>query len=70
MRQAGVLAAAALHALAHHRQLLEIDHRHARQLGELLGGSPGLRVATDVIETNIVLIDVDVPADLDMLETR
>ncbi len=36
MRQAGVLAAAALHAVDHHRQRLAEDHRAARAIGALL----------------------------------
>lgn len=53
MRQAGVLAAAALFALRHHRERLALDHEHARLLGQALAEVPGFVVAE--IETNIVI---------------
>lgn len=58
MRQSGVLAAAALHALDHHRTRLVEDHRAARRLGERLAGVPGLRVDPAAIETNMVMVDL------------
>ena len=63
MRQSGVLAAAALHALAHHRVRLAEDHANARALAESLAHTPGMRVDLATVETNLVNIDVDVPAD-------
>ena len=59
MRQAGVLAAAALHALEHHVARLAEDHANARLLAEGLQGLDGVSVATP--QTNIVFVDV-VPA--------
>jgi len=56
MRQAGVLAAAALHALDHHVARLTEDHAHARQLAEGLSRLPGLVCAP--VQTNIVLCDL------------
>ena len=53
MRQAGVLAAAGLHALEHHVERLADDHRNARRLADGLRAL-GLRVAP-APETNIVL---------------
>ncbi len=44
MRQAGLLAAAALHALDHHVLRLADDHALARRLTEGLAGIPGLAV--------------------------
>jgi threonine aldolase len=58
MRQAGILAAAALHALDHHRQRLAEDHENARRLGEGLGQVPGLSIPMPV-ETNMVFFDID-----------
>ena len=49
MRQAGILAAAGLHALDHHLERLAEDHARAARLGDALG------VAT---ETNIVALTV------------
>jgi len=56
MRQAGVLAAAALHALDHHIDRLADDHANARRLAEGLQGLPGVRC--DMPQTNIVFVDV------------
>lgn len=58
MRQAGVVAAAALHALRHHRGLLARDHDHARLLAELLVHHRGVRLEPDPVETNIVMLHV------------
>lgn len=57
MRQAGVLAAAALHALDHHVTRLADDHALARRLADGLQGLPGL--AVEAPQTNIVFCDVD-----------
>jgi threonine aldolase len=59
MRQAGVLAAAALHALAHHRARLAEDHANARALAQGLARIGRLRVDVAAVETNIVNVDVD-----------
>lgn len=58
MRQSGVLAAAALYALEHHRERLHEDHAHAKRLAEGLGQIPGVSVAMPVT-TNMVFIDLD-----------
>jgi threonine aldolase len=56
MRQSGVLAAAALHALNHHVARLADDHANAAVLAEGFDGLAGLRVRRPV-ESNIVLLD-------------
>lgn len=56
MRQAGVLAAAALHALEHHVERLAEDHAKARRLAEGLV-KLGLRVDPEP-ETNMVMFEV------------
>ena len=56
MRQSGVLAAAALHALDHHVERLAEDHAHARALAEGLKGLPGVTVQAP--QTNIVFVDL------------
>jgi threonine aldolase len=53
MRQAGVLAAAGLHALEHNVARLAEDHENARALAAALGALPGVQVALPV-ETNMV----------------
>ena len=56
MRQAGVLAAAAMYALDHHIERLAEDHANARHLAEGLAGLPGVQVETP--QTNIVFVDL------------
>src|SRR6185295_8570273 len=58
MRQAGILAAAAQHALDHHRERLADDHANARRLAEGVSAIPGLTIAMPV-ETNMVFFDID-----------
>jgi len=53
MRQAGILAAAALHALDHHVAPLAQDHEHAKTLAATLSASGWARVPV-APETNIV----------------
>jgi threonine aldolase len=58
MRQSGILAAAALYALAHHRARLPEDHANARILAEQMARAPGVRIDLPAVETNLVNIDV------------
>jgi threonine aldolase len=57
-RQAGLLAAAGLHALDHHVERLADDHRHARLIAEAAGVDP------EQVDTNIVVIATDDAAGL------
>jgi threonine aldolase len=56
MRQAGLLAAGALHALDHHVERLAQDHALARRLAAALAGIPGLQV--EPAQTNMVFADL------------
>ena len=56
MRQAGLLAAAASHALDHHVARLADDHALARRLASGLAGIDGLQV--EAPQTNIVFVDL------------
>jgi len=56
MRQAGLLAAAASHALDHHVERLAQDHALARRLAEGLEGISGLTVEQP--HSNIVFVDM------------
>ena len=56
MRQSGVLAAAATHALDHHIERLAQDHALAQRLAQGLAGIDALTVRS--AQTNIVFVDV------------
>ena len=56
MRQAGMLAAAAIHALDHHVGRLAQDHALAQHLADGLAGIEGLQV--EAPHTNIVFVDL------------
>lgn len=58
MRQVGILAAAGLYALAHHRERLAEDHAKAQRLAEGIAGIPAFVIQPDAAQTNIVLFDV------------
>jgi threonine aldolase len=64
MRQAGVLAAAAMHALDHHVARLADDHANARRIAEGLQGLHGVSVVPP--QSNIVFVDLaaDKPNDV------
>jgi threonine aldolase len=55
MRQAGIVAAACLHALDHHVDRLAEDHANARDLARGLAQIPGMTVEPP--ETNLVFFD-------------
>jgi threonine aldolase len=59
MRQAGVIAAGALHALEHNVQRLAEDHENARLLGRFIDQAPGLSLESGPVETNLVWITVE-----------
>jgi threonine aldolase len=58
MRQVGVLAAAGLYALDHHRKRLVNDHQKAKDIGRVL---EGLKYVFNVqtVETNIVIFELE-----------
>ena len=55
MRQAGIIAAGALHALRNHVERLADDHRNARRLAEGLRSTRLLCFDPEAVETNIVI---------------
>lgn len=57
MRQAGILAAAGIHALNHHVDRLAEDHRHAQELAASLSRLSGIHLK-EVPETNMVMLDL------------
>lgn len=56
MRQVGMLAAAALYALEHNRERMQLDHQHARQLAEAAEAA-GFQLDPPP-QTNIVILRV------------
>ena len=71
MRQAGVVAAAAIYALEHHVERLAEDHALAARLAEGLQGLPGLDVEPP--QTNIVFADLEgerAPGLMEHLKSR
>jgi threonine aldolase len=58
MRQAGILAAAGIHALERHVARLKTDHDHAKKLARLLQQIPAIQIAPQHVETNIVMFDI------------
>ncbi len=61
MRQAGILASAALFALNNHRSRLGEDHAKARSFAERMATTPGASVDLTKVETNIVNVDLEAP---------
>ncbi len=58
MRQVGILAAACLYAIDHHRSRLIDDHARAARLAQSLSQTPGASIDPRSVETNIVIFDV------------
>jgi threonine aldolase len=59
MRQAGIIAAGALHALEYHRDRLTDDHENAQVLADAIRSCEGLTLHPDPVDTNIVIFSVD-----------
>jgi len=57
MRQAGILAAAGLYALEHHRSQLSFDHDKAQYLAEGLSDLAAFRIHPERVETNIMIFE-------------
>lgn len=65
MRQAGILAAAALYALDHNLERVVDDHASARALATRIAETPGFALDLATVETNIVIweLKADYPLD-------
>jgi threonine aldolase len=59
MRQAGILAAAALYALDHNIERLAEDHANARRLAAAIAELPGVGLDPRTVETNILIFEID-----------
>ncbi|MGB2535054.1 MAG: beta-eliminating lyase-related protein, partial [Candidatus Puniceispirillum sp.] len=58
MRQAGLLAAAGIHALDNHVERLADDHANALRLAEQLATIPQISVDVDAVQTNMVFMNL------------
>jgi len=58
MRQAGILAAAAIYAMDHHFERLAEDHRRAKKLGEFISTLPEVEFDLETVQTNIIIFDI------------
>jgi threonine aldolase len=73
MRQVGIIAAAAIYGLEHHRERIVEDHTNARRLAEALHGRNGIAIDLETVQTNIVIMDIAktklaVPAAIEALK--
>jgi threonine aldolase len=65
MRQNGIFAAAALHALDHHLDRLAEDHANARVLAEALAAAAPVQLDLATVQTNIVVFHLPAALSLD-----
>ncbi len=56
-RQAGMLAAGALHALEHNRERLVDDHTNARAFAEVINSADSIQVDLESVQTNLVYFE-------------
>ncbi len=63
MRQAGLLAACGIVSLTKMVDRLADDHARAKRTAEALTDLPGLTVYPSVVETNMVMVDTERPAE-------
>jgi len=58
MRQVGYIAAAGLYALDHHIERLSIDHKKAKEIGQVLSRMSSIK-KVEPIETNIIIFELN-----------
>lgn len=63
MRQAGLLAACGIVSLTKMVDRLAEDHARAKRMAKALQGLPGLSVDADDVETNMVMVETELPAE-------
>lgn len=59
LRQAGIIAAAAIHAMENHVEGLARDHANARTFAETIAKIDGISIDLSGVESNLVFFDVD-----------
>lgn len=69
-RQAGMLAAAGMHALDHHILRLEEDHQRATTIARALDSMESFSVDMETVQTNMVYVKCLQPADKVALELQ
>jgi len=70
MRQAGVIAAAALYALDHNQDRLAEDNANARAFADIVASSPAFAIDPTTVESNIVIFDLADGGDAAALSAR
>lgn len=74
LRQAGMMAAAAIYAMEHHVDRLKIDHENARLFAETIAAIDGIRLNAAEVESNLVFFEIDpklgTPAQLSAMLTQ
>ena len=59
LRQAGIVAAAAVYAMENNVERLAVDHENAKTLAREIAKIDGLSIAVEDVETNLVFFEVD-----------
>jgi threonine aldolase len=59
LRQAGIVAAAAVYAIENNIDRLEVDHQNARVFAETIAEIDGVSVDLDWVQTNLVFFEID-----------
>lgn len=59
LRQAGIVAAAAVYAMEHHVDRLRIDHENAQAFADALRSVEGVTVDPTDVQTNLVFFNID-----------
>lgn len=59
LRQAGIVAAAAIYALENHIERMADDHAHARAFAEAIADVPGIQLDPRDVESNLVFFQID-----------
>lgn len=59
LRQAGMMAAAAIYAMEHHIERLREDHDNARTFAEAIAKIEGIRINPDDVESNLVFFEIE-----------
>ena len=58
LRQAGMMAAAAIYALEHHVERLQEDHDNAKAFAEAISHIDGVRINVEDVESNLVFFEI------------